>query len=50
MLIQAGHSSEPAAAKVALIRVAVPSVLSRPSLPVPFQEVVRDDAISIALS
>lgn len=29
--------------------MAVPSVFSRPGLPVPFQEVVRDDAVPIAL-
>ena len=50
MAMQVSHSSEPAAAKVALICVTVPGVFSRPGLPVPFQEVVRDNAVPIALS
>ena len=50
MAIQVSHSSEPSAAEVALICLAVPGVFSRPGLPVPFQKVVRDDPVSIALS
>ena len=50
MLIQVDHSSEPAMAKVALVRVAVPGVFCRPRLPVPFQEVIRDDAVAITLA
>lgn len=50
MTIEVARSSESAAAKVALVCVAVPGVFSRPGLPVPFQEVVRNDAVSIALS
>ncbi len=49
MAIQVARSSEPAAAKVALVCVTVPGIFSRPGLGVPFQEVVRDDAVSIAL-
>ena len=50
MTIQVAHSSEPAATKIALVRVTVPGIFGRPGPLVPFQEVVRDDAISIALS
>lgn len=50
MAIQVAYGSEPAVAKVALVGVTVPSVFSRPGLPMPFQEIVRDDAVSIALS
>lgn len=50
MTVKVAHSSKHAAAKVALVCVAVPSVLSRPGLSVPFQEIVRDDTVSIALS
>lgn len=50
MTIQVSHRSESAAAKVTLVRVAIPSVFGRPGLPVPFQKVVRDDTVPIALS
>ncbi|CAF9911288.1 MAG: hypothetical protein ALECFALPRED_007222 [Alectoria fallacina] len=50
MATQVAHGSELAAAEIALVRVAIPGVVGRPGLPVPFQEVVRDDAVSIALS
>ena len=50
MTIQVTHPREPSAAKVTLVRVTVPSVFRGPRLPVPFQEVVRDDAVAIALS
>ena len=50
MTIQITHSSEFAAAKVALVCMAVPGIFRGPGLPVPFQEVVCDDAIPIALS
>ena len=52
MTIQVAHSSELAAAKVALVCVAVPGVINRPRFGpfMPFQEIVRDDTVSIALS
>lgn len=50
MTIQVAHGSERAAAKIALVGVAVPGVSSRPGLPVPFQEVVYDDTVSVPLS
>lgn len=50
MTIQVAHSSKRTAAQVALVCMAIPGVFGRPGLPVPFQEVVRDDTVSIALS
>ena len=49
MAVEVARSSEPAVAKVALVCMTVPGVSGRPDLRVPFQEVVRDDAVSIAL-
>lgn len=49
VLIQVLRCSELAVAKVALKSIAVPSVSSRPSLGMPFQEVVCKDAVAVAL-
>ena len=50
MTIQVAHSSKSAAAKVALVCMAILDVFTRPGLVVTFYEVIRDDTGSTALS